>query len=316
MNRYVLIDYMHLAHKCVVAQPLTANVNIGGEISTIDTTIPNYTIKDIFRCSGGTRNRFFTGVFFEGGNSRRRDYFAQLGEDAGTYKGNRPKQSNPFYRGVDLAINLLHEGKVSIYRVGGCEADDIIASMVAKIQSIDPVTPIDVITNDTDLLPLVDDQVSVYMRGSREFSLPGCPTLTKYYQVTPETWSEYLSYTSAYRKYFIPYNSMLLYKFMRGDSADEYEGATKGFGGVKYSALMQQMVEDGVDFPNVFRYNKDFDEVMRPVLSNYFPVETVDYMKFIFDGIKPPYSNLDIPKQVELGLLQTAVNPVKIKLVK
>jgi hypothetical protein len=318
--RYVLIDYMHLAHRCIQAEPLSATVNIGGELRVVDTTIPNYTIKNIYNYS--SRGSFYTGVFFEGGASERKAYFAKqqgaIGATEGKegYKGNRNNNKGSFFEGIALTLNLLHNGEVSLYRQEGYEADDLIASMVQKIKSVDKLTPIDIITNDSDLLPFVDEQVSVYMRGTREYAEPGQPARRLYYQVTPETWTEYLSYTSAFRNYIIPYNSMLLFKMIRGDKADNVAGACKGYGGVKYTSLMNRMESDGVDFASIFRYGLDFDEVMRPVLANYFSEAEMDYMKFIYIGISPKYSNLQIPKQIEPGYLQAALNPVKINIVK
>lgn len=328
--RYVLIDYQHLAHRCIAAQPLSATVHIGDEMRVVDTTIPNYTIKNIFSYSG--RGSYHTGVCFEGGGARKRkEYFSnQIGaKKSSGYKGSRDNNKGSFYEGIQLAIHLMYNGKVSLYRAEGLEADDCIASIIQKIKAVDQITPIDVITNDSDLLPLVDDQVSIYMRGTRQHAEPGCPEHRLYYQVTPNTWDEYLSYSSAYRAYTIPYNSMLLFKMIRGDKADEIIGATKGYGGVKYSQLMEQMIEDEVDFPNIFRYGVDFDEVMRPVLERYFSgnipdytndegeeVSVVDYMKYIYHGITPFYQNFDIPKQIEPGYLQSALAPVKIHIIK
>lgn len=318
MSRYILVDFLHLAHRCVAAAPLSSPVMIGGEVHTIDTTIPNYTIKNIYR-SYGRRGLDYVGVFLEGGNGARREYFKNQKMPTGknatqAYKGGRASNQSSFYAGVDLAVHLMNNGKVSLYRQNGYEADDCIVSMVQKIKSIDKETPIDIITGDSDLLALVDEQVSVYMRGNRQHAEPGCPEHRLYFQVTPDTWEEYLSYTSAHRDYYIPFNSMLLFKMIRGDKTDNITGACKGFGGKTYSALMHQMVEDGVDFQNIFRYGVNFAEVVRPVLLNYFDEDTVAYMEYIYNGINPKYVNLEVPKQIELGLLQTALNPVKINL--
>lgn len=316
MSRYVLVDYQHLAHRCIQAEPLSATVNIGGELRVVDTTIPNYTIKNIFSYAG--RGSYHTGVFLEGGAGKRKAYFSsqQGKESAEGYKGTRVHNKGSFFEGINLTINLLHQGQVSLYRVEEHEADDLIMSMVRKIKSVDTITPIDIIANDSDYLPLVDDQVSVYMRGTRQHAEPGCPEHRLYYQVTPETWDDYLSYTSAYKNYIIPYNSMLLFKMIRGDKADNIAGAVQGYGGVKYSNLMEQMMSDDVDFPTVFRYGLDFDEVMKPVLENYFTKEQVDYMKYIYLGVSPQYQNLHVPKQIEPGYLQAALNPVKIHVIR
>lgn len=317
MSRYVLIDYLHLAHKCMGVPPLKATVTIGGEVRVIDTTIPSYTIKSVFNYGG--KGEFYTGVFLDSGSSYRKEYFSRKDTDTvdGTgYKGNRSGRQNAFYEGVDLAVNLMYNGKVSLYRVEGYEADDLIASVVAKIKSEDTKTPIDIITNDSDLLPLVDDQVSVYMRSTREFAVDGAPTRRLYYQVTPQSWDDYFYYASAYRDYLIPYNSILLFKLIKGDKSDNIAGAVKGLGAKKYSLLMERMIQDGVDFPNIFRYGVDFDEVMRPILESYFKVEEVDYMKFIYEGINLRFKNLVLPKKIELGFLQEALSPVKINLIR
>lgn len=315
--RYVLIDYMHLAHRCIVAEPLSVTVPINGEIQVVDTTIPNYTVKNIYSYSG--RGLFHTGVFFEGGSDFRKKHFAKDGSGDGTgYKGDRSQQKGSFYTGINLAIQLMMQGKVSLYRAGGYEADDLIFNMIRAIKEKDTSTPIDIITNDSDLLPLVDEQVSVYIRGTREYNEDGCPTRRLYYQVTPRSWNEYLSYASAYKNYTIPYNSMLLFKMIRGDKSDNVAGACKGYGGKKYSALMEKMQEDGVDFPNVFRYGNDFNEVMKPVLDKYFTEEEVEKMEFIYQGIGlrklPEGQSLALPKQIDKGYLQQALDFVKINL--
>lgn len=319
MPRYVLIDYQHLAHKFRTAEALYATVKIKDEYGVerperIDTTIPNYTIKNIYSISG--KGEHYTGIFFEGGNSKRRAYFAQTqdGFDGLGYKGNRQRQTGPFYKGIDMAIRLMLNAGVSLYRQKGYEADDLIISMVRKIKSVDTVTPIDIITNDSDLLPLVDDQVSVYIRSTRQFSVDGSPTHRLYFQVTPETWDDYLSYASAYRDYIIPYNSMLLFKLIRGDKTDNIVGSCKGYGPKKYSEVMEQMLADEVDFPNIFRYGVDFDEVMRPVLENYFTDEQVDHMKFIYTGVTPEYCNLQVPKQINGAVLQKELSTLHINL--
>lgn len=317
-SRYVLVDFLHTAHRFMKAKPLSSTMMVGGEMTTVDTTLPNYTIKNVYRTGG--QGMHYTGVFLEGGNGHRKEYFKDQAMPTGKnatneYKGGRVNPTSPFYKGVDLAVHLMHTGGVSLYRQPGFEADDCIIAMVKKIKSIDTETPIDIITNDSDLLALVDDQVSVYMRGTRQHAEPGCPEHRLYFQVTPETWEEYLSYTSAYRDYYIPYNSMILFKLIKGDKADNITGACKGYGGKTYTALMEQMVEDGVDFPNIFRYGLDFNEVIKPVLINYFDEETVDYMGYIYNGINPRYVNLEIPKQIDLGKLQTALLPLRINLV-
>ena len=281
--RYVLIDYMHLAHRCIVAEPLSTTVMINNELQVVDTTIPNYTIKNIFSYAG--RGLFHTGVFFEGGSDYRKKHFAQDGSGDGTgYKGDRSQQKGSFYTGINLAIQLMAQGKVSLFRVGGYEADDLIYNMILAIKKVDTTTPIDIITNDSDLLPLVDEQVSVYIRGTREYNEDGCPNRRLYYQVTPRSWDAYIQGTSAFKGFKIPYNTVLLFKLIRGDKADNIPASVKKCGPKAYSALMDQMIADEVNF-EVFRYGVDFDTYMAPILSKYFSAEEVDKMRFTYGGM-------------------------------
>lgn len=316
--RYVLVDYMHLAHRCIVAQPLSATVVVNGQVDVKDTTIPSYTIKWIFGYSG--KGLFHTGVFFEGGSDFRKNHFAggKGTVDGKGYKGSRAENKGSFYEGIDLAREIMLKGGVSLYRAQGYEADDLIYAAIKKIKETDTTTPIDVVTNDSDLLPLVDEQVSVYIRGTRQFSEDGCPEHRLYYQVTPRTWEEYLSYTSAYKGYTIPYNSMLLFKMIRGDKSDNVSAAVSRCGKVKYSKIMEEMKTAGVDFPNVFRYGVDFDEVMRPELTKkpWFTDEELEAMKFIYQGIGLRSVNLYLPKQIDRGYLQQYLDLLRINLPK
>lgn len=264
--RYVLIDYMHLAHRCIAAQPLSATTMVGGEMKVVDTTVPNYTIKNIYRYGG--KGLFYTGVFFEGGKNRRKDYFKEKSIDGTGYKGNRSGLFSSTYEGIDLTIQMLLQGKSSLYRAEGFEADDLIYAMVKKIKELDSTTPIDVVTNDSDLLPLVDDQVSVYIRGTREYSEPGAPILKMYYQVTPRSWDEYLSYSSQYKAFNIPYNAMILQKIIRGDKSDNIAPAVEGYGGVKFSKLMQEMRDSSYLYTSGELITKVSEKVTDIIISN------------------------------------------------
>lgn len=287
--RYVLIDYMHLAHRCIVAEPLSATVVVNGEVDVKDTTIPTYTIKWIFGYGG--KGLFHTGVFLEGGSDFRKNHFAKKGTTDGKgYKGSRPHNKGSFYEGIELAKDIMLKGKVSLYRAQGYEADDLIYSAIQKIKETDTTTPIDVITNDSDLLPLVDEQVSVYIRGTRQFSEDGCPEHRLYYQVTPRTWDEYLEYTSAYKGYNIPYNSMLLFKLIRGDKSDNVEPAVQGYGKVKYSETMEQMKN------SVF-----MDKSMEELLKKYFipKKESIVDINSVLQEVSERYTGKDKEKFLE-----------------
>lgn len=312
---FVLVDYLHLAHKCMAVPPLKTVVNVNGEMTEVDTTIPSITIKNIVKFSG--RGAYYTGVFLEGGNGYRKRYFGTGGVD---YKGNRPGKTTPFYNGVNLTTNLLLNGGVSVYRKSEYEADDLIGSMVVTIKRYFENAQIVILTCDADMLPLVDDQVSVFMRSTRTYAEQSSLEQRLYYQVTPRSWRAYLESTSAYKQFYIPYNSILLFKMIRGDSSDNVPMAIKGYGGKKYSALMHQMESDGVDFEQVFRYGVDFDSVMQPILCQYFSEDEVKALKFNYQGIclrqDVEFTSKMVPQRIFLEKLQRALLPVDIHIFK
>lgn len=331
--RYVLIDFRHICYKTLNHDILTTVIPINGVPTTVDTTVASFAIKDIFYKSN--RGAYFTGVFLEGGREGfptfRKQYFEQLVSNGSQlvskegYKGQRKGEAKRFYTAVNTAEDLLKNGNVSVYRVAGLEADDVIAAMVHKIKYVlgDTTTPIDIITNDNDHLPLVDDQVSVYVRGSRTYADGDSLEHKGYYRVTPHNWHQYLEGTSAFGDFYIPYNSMLLFKLIRGDDADGYKGAVKGYGKVSYSALMRRMEQEGVDFANTFRYNVDFNTVMRPVLERYFEAAVVDQMAILYQGINMIQSHngvdflpekLSKVQQLDLGTLQMACDALSIRI--
>lgn len=321
MKRYVIIDFLHLAHRCIKLPKLSASVMCNGEMIEVDTTIANSAIKNVWRYSG--KGLYPTAVCLDGG-SWRKSYFANgfqaldgTQTSASNYKANRENKGNPFFAGVDTAITLMKNGKVSLYRKQGMEADDLLYSLVRKIKEIDTETPIDVITNDSDILPLVDNQVSVYIRGTREFNIEGCPIVKGYFQVTPETWDDYISYSSYYKDFKLPYNSILLYKIIRGDTSDTVPMAVKGYGAKKFTALLDSLKADGCDFSTVFRYGKNFDTEISPWLSKYFNADELKRIKFVYEGINLQYINtVQMPQLIVEAYLQRALDGVGINLVR
>lgn len=318
--RYVLIDFNHLAYKTFGLPQFSADVDIDGKKVLVDTTIPNYTIKNVLSYSRVDDINAMIGVCLEGGSVRRKAHFlAGYQNENGViepveYKGNREKSSSSFRTGINLAIAKMIEGKVSLYRSSGLEADDMIASLVRLIKSIDQRTPIDIITNDADLLPYVDNQVSVFIRS--KVTKATRPSLERrgYYQVTPETWSAFLKTTGEYKDFVIPYNSMLLYKMIRGDSSDNIPASVKKFGKVTYNKVMDVMIEQGVDFPNIFRYGVNFNEVIEPVLLQYFSEDAVKRMEWVYRGMDHDIIDLALPKQISFPDLQNAVSQLRINL--
>lgn len=313
-TRYIIVDFMHRVYTTMVCEPLSVRKEIMGEMRKIDTTIPNYTIKAIYRFSG--KGSYPTIVCMEGGCPTRTQYFSPLnptGKSKDGYKDGRGGLSNSMRDGINLTKGILTDGEVAVGMEPGYEADDYIYSVVLALKQQGIKDPIDIITNDRDLLPLVDDQVSVYIKNPREYNEDNAPRLDGYFQVTPRTWDMYVSYASEYKGFDLPYNTVLLYKMIRGDKADNITCGLKGYGGVKFSKIIATMREAGCPFEYIFRYGMDFDKYMKPLLNTLFTEDEVSTMEFIYKGINlmnvetSNGSPIVMPKMVDLGKLQRAL---------
>lgn len=342
--RIVLVDSGHLPHIYQMAQPLSAEVKVGNEVMKVNTTLPNYLIKGIF--SKTERGSHRVGVFLEGGSKFRKEYFANQrtkgkkqpveAEPTDGYKIKRSHNSKIF-ESMNLCISLMNESGMSLYRMQDWEADDLLMNMVRKIKEGDPekgiapdtTTPIDIFTNDSDMLPLVDEQVSVFYRGSRTYHEAGVKEHTKYFQVTPRSWDTFMGYFGGFGGAAIPYNAALLYKLVKGDSSDGVVGAVDSFGAKGFDKLFALLRQAGVDVENTFRYFKNFDTDIAPALAQLYDSEdkliaktvtpeTVEYMKYIYYGIHPcdmDYKGMKPVSRIDIGVLSQNLKKYQINLV-
>jgi DNA polymerase-1 len=257
-ERVLIIDFNHIAHTYAHSQVrLSSQVVQAGITKVVDTTIPNFSIKLINKWSRG--GMYPTVVCFDSPVISRKMYFANAfnmsADTADAYKAGRSHMESMFYTSIELTKNLLARAGVKCLQANNYEADDLIFACIVKAKQDYPNAAIDVVTNDADLLPLVDDKVSVFIR-SRVNTYAVRPELEKahYIQVVPENYSRVVEDMSAYRNFRIPYNSILLHKLLRGDTSDNIPGVKKKYPPKKYSAMIEAMLADGVDFENTFRY--------------------------------------------------------------
>lgn len=324
MLRFELVDYLHLVYKCIAAPPLSCVMYIDGERKVVDTAIPNFTSKDIWRFSSNGKHS--TGVFLEGGAPIRKAYFNAVANfrewvDTGElpktatpskeegYKAGRVGLNPAQKQGINLTIDRLMRGGVSLYQLAGFEADDLLWTAYKQLRTQYPDAHIDIYTGDMDMLPMVDEHTSVYMRGNRTWAEPmcgmgycdscrdGCEKYSddtckcrreykNYFEVTPVNWDEFISYRSAFKGYKIPYNSVYLFKMLRGDTSDNVPMVAKGYGPKKWNEIIDKMTADGVQFDKIFRYDTPWS-VIQPILLNYFDNKTVAFMMLNAEGIRP-----------------------------
>ena len=257
----VIVDFNHMLHTYYNSQHrLSINVSMYGTVEQKDTTMQNGTIKNIFRWSNYGYNP--TAVCFDRPVLPRKAFFQSAfgsmkvgtGEE---YKGNRGGMPGDMMVASRDTMGILTSGGVSCYAEDGYEADDLIKACVDRARIKYPGMHIDIVTNDADLLPLVDETVSVYLRSRKgTFAEDKNYEKTHYIEVTPRNYQLIVEGLSAYDKFYMPYNVMLLHKLLRGDSSDQFgcKDIKKLFPPTKWNAMLLKMQEDGVNFSTAFRY--------------------------------------------------------------
>lgn len=262
-KRVVIIDFNHMVHTYYFGyggKPLTVRVIENGESVEKNTTIQNGTLKNIFRWSNHGINP--TAVCFDRPVPARKNFFYEsfpdmvLGTDK-EYKGGREKMPQVAFEACSDVERILRAAGVSCFAVPNYEADDLIYACIKRAKEKYPGMPIDVITNDADMLPLVDDTVSIFLR-SKVGTYAEDKSIEKahYIQVTPRNFEAVVENLSAYKGFRIPYNSLLLHKLLRGDMSDKFgrKDISRMFSATKYNAMIENMIADDVNFAEVFRY--------------------------------------------------------------
>jgi len=268
-KRVVIVDLNHLAHTYYHSQHrLSVKVVENGETITKDTTIQNGVLKRIHSWSNHGYNP--VAVCFDRPVPSRKAYFQKAFPDMviGTdkeYKGGREKMPEDMFIAIADVERILRDSGVSVFAEQGYEADDLVFACIQRAKQLYPGVPIDVVTNDADLLPLVDETVSVFLR-SRKGTYAVSKELEKqhYIQVTPDNFQDVVEDLSSYKGFRIPYNSILLHKLLRGDVSDKIgrKDISRMFSASKYNAIIDRMLEDGVDFASAFRYGKPTSKIL------------------------------------------------------
>lgn len=260
-RRVLIIDYNHLAWRYSFSKATGLSINrlINGIATTIDTTVPAYTIKQIVRWSNFGVNP--TIVCMDSPIKSRKHYFKNLIEKetetvVTAYKGERKPPSGDFIQGIEIAGSLMANGGIYVYKQDNYEADDLIFACVQKAKKDYPYLPIDVITGDADLIPLVDEQVSVYMKSKvHTYANDVSPVIKGYVQYTPESYQEYAQTMTKFKKLSVPYNTLLLAKILRGDDADGLKGKPD-WKPKMYNELMEIFIENEEPMAEFCRYGE------------------------------------------------------------
>lgn len=270
VRRVIIVDFMSLAYlfQKIPGANLETTLNIGGKLETVSTKIPTMTIKQINRWG---RNGFnHVAICFDtmGCTHCKKAYVnsLKLKKRDGTiaeYKGGRLSEDPVFYNTINVTAQLLHAAGVSTYLSPKHEADDLIKACVDVAKREYPDYPIDIITGDEDMLPLVDEQVSVFLRSTK-YTYSEHPFLekVKYIQITPDNFEFYVNERTAFKPLGVKYNTVLLAKILRGDGSDTLPPKLD-WKPSDVKKLTRYLSSTGLPVDSLFRYDAPIRRVVR-----------------------------------------------------
>lgn len=282
-RRVIIVDFQHLAY-CYAfggASQLTSTLMVNNQPKTVDTTIPAYTIKQIHRWADKGFNPLVVCFDVQGSTRSKKYYFATKNGVNGDgtvvgYKEDRNSQSSRFYEGINLTQNFLLEGGVCCLRAENYEADDLVKAAVDKAKETYPDLPIDIFTGDQDLVPLVDEQVSVFLRNkkltwavSKELERP------HYVQLTPYNYQDYMETLTDFKNLQVPYNTVLLKKLLRGKKADNIPAIPK-MTPTKYNKIINGLIDDGYNLSELCVYDAPISTICYRGTEEPIPEDMID----------------------------------------
>jgi len=172
-ERVLIVDFSHQVYTYYHSRyRLSTSVVIDGVVYEKDTTVQSGCIKNIHRWSKG--GSFPTAICFDRPVPARKAFwqsaFPEMAAGSGMeYKGNRESMPDAMFEAITDCERLLTSAGVPCFGMKNYEADDIVFACIKRAKEKYPGMKIDVVTNDADLLPLVDDTVSVFLRSKKRY---------------------------------------------------------------------------------------------------------------------------------------------------
>lgn len=137
------------------------------------------------------------------------------------YQSTRAEISSDLGDQFQIVREILSEGRIPVYEVGGFEADDVIGTIVEKVNKELKDTMVYVVTGDRDMMQLVNHKAKVLMpvKGISEMKLFDSKRVKEQFGVDPL--------------------QIIDYKALTGDASDNYPGVA----GVGPKTAMQLLSE-------------------------------------------------------------------------
>ena len=163
------------------------------------------------------------------------------------YKDNRNKRNDELKLLKESISKLLKQYKQPTIKKFNYEADDLIKEAVRVAKKSKKYNHIYILTNDFDLAPLIDDEVTRYRRSPRSnsYHLEPHPFIYNYEMIGKDNYEAYFKTIGMTKEVHVPYNSILLFKMIRGDKSDNIAGV-KGVGPKSYNNFISQMTDEEI----------------------------------------------------------------------
>lgn len=200
-------------------------------------------------------------------------------KDSG-YKKGRAKVSDDYIEQVDIAKELLESVGYLVHDVYGYEGDDLVVETVRRNK--DAFDHVIVVSNDYDLSQTVDD--NVYFKN----------VISSRDDITKENFEEKLK---------CPYNTILLYKSLVGDTSDKIKGV-KGFGPKRFEKFLKE--EDILNVTSIMRKN-NIERAMinkAKTLSDEEKEEALKCLWLVSPKVPKNYDNYSPKKVINPELLK------------
>lgn len=237
---HMVVDFMHIyyKYKFMAEQGRLRHLSCQTPNGEEDVTNIYYVIKDIEGLKKALETRFALDnvpvgvtICMDNKPTVRLDSGS---EQAKEYKAKRKHSlTDEDHRNIEIILELLRRAGYCVLSAPGYEADDLVAFVIGATTESEwlsggtnsyPATL--VYTNDSDLIANVDSTVHVCVRRPR----------AGYVEVTKENFA---FNTETMLKHRIPYNCVMLYKSLVGDTSDNISGV-KGFGPARFDGFLEQ----------------------------------------------------------------------------
>lgn len=209
--------------------------------------------------------------------------------ESSEYKLGRQKADEDYFEQVNIARKMLENVGFTVHSVEGYEADDFVVESVNQNKEF--FDHVFVISNDFDMAQNVDD--NVYFKN----------VIQSRGDINKDNYEEVLG---------CPYNTILLYKAMVGDSSDNIKGINR-FGPKSFYKFLE---EEGIygDVDQIRKKRLEYKIIKDSVyLTDEQKEQALAALKMIVPRVPKGYSNWSPKKNIDKDMFEFYLNKYGMK---